>query len=276
MPSISEYYSVVEEAIRQLEQLYIAVDTRRLKVADPQLDPTNDWYNALWTIQYSINQYQMMLAVHQYERVSKEKMQALFVNSAVGESVGKASKVILHIKREFDTLRILETLYGVPWQDILRYNNLTSETFETAGEINIPLPVSTENNQNKDIPVFGNQEGLKILGTDLPVELVDDGAGDLLVLDEEDSFAQLIKTISEAQAGDFPFYEDFGLQIQAGEDLPDEAVAPMIQVKIFDGFKKDPRIKEIEVESIVKSGTAYTVNTVIHPIVGEAIKTQVV
>jgi hypothetical protein len=275
MPSMSEYYSVIEDSIKKLEQIYVLVDTERLKVMNPELDENQNWYDTLWNIQNSINQQQLMLAVHKFERISKEKMQALFTHSTVGESTGKSVKSVVHIKRDFDTLRILENQYGVAWQDILKFNSMTSADFENAKTILIPIPVDIENNANKDIPVFGDQEGLKILGTDLPIELIADDSGDLLVLNEQDSFAQLIKTISETEKGDFPFYENFGLQLQVGEQVPAEAVESMMQIKIFDGFKQDPRIKEVEIQSITQSNTSRNATVIIHPVVGEAIKAQV-
>ncbi len=275
MASISEYYNVVGRFIQQLEELYSIVNEERLKIESPELSSSIDWYGTLWNIQDTINKMQLMYSIHQFERVSKEKMQLLLSQSYSGESIGKVVRNIEYKKREFDTLRTIENQYGVTWQEILQYNNMTSEDFNNSEKIIIPITSEIENETNKNVPVFGSQEGKKVLGTDLPIILQVGIDGDLLALNEEASFVQLINTISNAQQGDFPFYENFGLQLNIDEDMPDEAIDAMLQIKIYNGFKQDARIKEVEILSIEHKGTTRLVTVVIHTITGGSINLQV-
>jgi len=267
--TLLNYFSEIERGIQALSSMYAAIERES---QDDDL-AVGDWLTALWQLQNAINKLTIASAIHRFERVTKDQMLALFRAQGEGKSTGKVILSIPHTLTAFDTLRSLELKYGVEYPEILQYNNLTSEEFETLQPgtmISIPVPVSILQ-KTLDIPVFGDQTGENILGRDLPNAVVEGTDGDLKVLEPRDSFVQAINNLSLSQFGDLPFYETYGLNLQAGGDLPRDAEDALAQINIINGFSNDPRIKTFELLDIVREQTALRISAQITPIKGEPI-----
>jgi LysM repeat protein len=268
--NLSNYYNEVERGMLALEEAYARIEAEASKLEDSDFDAV-DWGGILWSIQDAINNSQILNAVHKFERLSKEQMQALFAAQAAGESTGKIVVVVVHTIRQTDTLRSIELEYGVPWQDILDYNGMTANEFNTLEEIKIPIHVDVTSRASKEILVFGDQTGLNILGRDLPNELVEDSSGDLKVLEPVDAFAQAMDNLAKARRGDLPYYENWGLDLRLDEDWPAEAFDSALQLRVAQGFSADPRVKNVSVLEITRDGTAVKIRVEIEPLQGPSL-----
>jgi len=272
MPNVQlgQYYNIVDQTIKAFENLYASVKIAMEQIANPQYD-TNDWYGALWDIQNTINQLQVMANVHKFERVSQDQMKAIFTSFDNGTPSGKTVVSIAHTITDFDTLRSLEVKYGIPWQTILDFNNISPSDIATGMAIDIPVQVNIMPNASTQIAVVGDQSGLNILGADLPDEIIDDGNGDLLVLDPLTSFQQAIDNLITTQKGELPYYEDYGVDLILPEQYPVEVQESMIQVRLNEALSAEPRIKQITILDVSKTGNTIQASLQVQPLVGEPI-----
>lgn len=270
---ISDYYAQVDLGISQARAVYEAVDVERQKVSNPDLDPARNWSDTLFQIQAIINQLYLMAGIAQFERTTKDRMRALLTAAAQGLSSGKVTIAITHELSDLDTLRSLELQYGVPWTQILDFNAMTISDFEAASSVQIPMAVELQQPGNQDIPVFGDQTDVNILGTDLTPDLDAGDDGDLLAQDPVTSFQQWVDTVSVSEKGDFPFYEDFGTNLDLSEDLPRAALDSMIQLRISEAFSVDPRITDVQLIDISHDGNTVTATTRIQTIQGQQFET---
>ena len=267
--TLVNYHTEIERGIIALEAAYAAIERDAKKDANPDFHATN-WDDLLWSIQEEINNLHVMGAIHMFERLSKVQMQALFAAQTRGESTGKIIVPIEHALRTFDTLRSLQLEYGVPWQDVLVYNNVAAKDFSSQATIKIPLPVDISS-RAKNIPVFGDQSERNILGRDLPNELIEDSSGDLKVLGPEDTFVQAMNNLAQTLKGDLAYYEEYGLDLRVGEDWPSEAYDAAIQLRISQGFQADPRVKALKVLDVLRQGVSLNIKVEIEALQGPAI-----
>jgi hypothetical protein len=259
----------MENAISVLKALYAAIEYQRERIPNADFD-TVDWAGLLWQIQSQINQLQLMDSIEQFERMSESNMQALFNAITNGEPAGKITVSLTHTVSTIDTPRSLELKYGVPWQQILDYNHISSSDFKSQVTIQIPLPEELTPGPANGIPTFGDQSGYNILGTDI-VDTLDIEDADFLVLDPVDSFAQCMKHLTNSARGDQPFYETYGLDLVANEQNPQAAQNSVLQLKIQQGYSSDPRVRQVDVVSITKTGVALSMEVRITPLVGSSI-----
>lgn len=137
--------------------------------------------------------------------------------------------------------------------------------------IKIPLPFRIADRMTKDILVFGDQTGENIFGHDLTEELDDDGLGDFKVLEPRETIQQSMQILATTRKGEISYQEDFGLDIQVGEDWERESIDSFLQMKIIESYKQDPRIKDVEITSMSKQGTGLSADVKIIPIIGQAV-----
>lgn len=266
---ITDYYGMVQNAIIVFQGIYDSIYQQSQEITDPDYDASIDWNDVLWKIQNSINNLQKAYVVERYQRVSKEQMQSLFSAYINSESPGKIIVGFTHNIREFDTLRLLEVQYGVPWQNILSYNNITASEFETQTSVQIPVPIDLAIRASNDITVFGDQTGELILGKDFPNEIAENADGDFKVLTPSETIKQGVQNLSVSQQGDLPFYENYGLNLELSQDVPFESVESFIQLRILEGFSIDPRIQAVEVLETVRTQNAVNVTVELRPVQGE-------
>ena len=266
---LTDYYSVVQNAIIVYEGILNQIYLKSLQIAEPDFDPSIDWANILFRLQNTINNLYNIKAVHKFQRVSQEQMQSLFAAYINNESPGKIIVGFTHTLRSFDTLRSLEVQYGVPWQNILAYNNITASQFATQETINIPVPIDLSLRASNNIAVFGDQTNEAILGADFPNDIQEDSTGDFKVLTPSETIKQGVQNLSTAQQGDLPFYESWGLNLILAEEVPSDTVESFLQLRILEGFSIDPRIDTVEVLETVKQGNTITISVQIKPIQGD-------
>lgn len=266
---ITDYYGVVQNAIIVFQGIYDSIYQQSQEITDPDYDPTIDWNDVLWKLQNSINNLQKAKTIERFQRVSRAQMESLFSAYINAESPGKIIVGFVHNIREFDTLRTLEIQYGVPWQNILAFNNITASEFETLTTIQIPVPIDLAIRASNDIAVFGDQTNDLILGKDFPNEIAEDTDGDFKVLTTSETIKQGVQNLSVAQQGDLPFYENYGLNLELAQDVPADSVESFIQLRILEGFSIDPRIQAVEVLETTKTQNAVNVTVEIRPVQGE-------
>ena len=253
---LTDYYSNIENGIAKLQALYAETVKRMSYVAQPDYDTTN-WSDILCSIQDAINQLKILDSIHQFERLSKSEMKSLMQAYEDGSGSGKVVIPYQYTVKDYDTPRLISLNFGIAWPTIAQYNGIT-DSFLIAGTI-ILIPLTEEISQriSKNILVFGDQTGIKILGTDLPNALTAEN-GDLQVLNEKDSFKQNIDNILLTVKGDYPFYESFGGAVKMGQDYSGDALLSMVQMGISDSITADARIKEIDVLNVSKSDDSPT------------------
>jgi hypothetical protein len=71
--------------------------------------------------------------------------------------------------------------------------------------------------------------------------------------------------------GDVPFYETFGLDLEAGDDYPPETILSLVQVKVLNGFMQDPRVMNIDVLSVTRDGNSLSVGVQVQPLQGGSV-----
>jgi hypothetical protein len=269
--TLSQYYAQIAQAIAALEQMLatLLVNAPAGELAD--YDTTN-WSDAVWQVQNAINQLRIAGAADKFERVTREQMQTIFRAYDAGEPTGKVVISVPHVRSDRDTLRLLEYRYGVAYDTILQYNGLSASAFYAlAPGATILIPVEADVTTAKDIAVFGDQSGQNILGRDLPNALAAGPDGDLQVMEPVETFQQAMRNLALSIRGDMPFYETFGLDLQAGADYPPEAILSLVQVKVLNGFMQDPRVKNIDVLSVTRDGNSLSVGVQVQPLQGGSV-----
>lgn len=265
-----EFYVEIERGINTYEDMYTDIQREMAKSEHPAYDVT-DWYGILTNIRRAIDALNRMKNVHMFEKVSKQQLDALFSAHSIDASTGKIVIGVEHTIAEYETLRSIERLYGVSWREILEYNDITAAEFEGVDTIIIPIPINNLRRATNNIMVFGDQTGLNILGKDLLEELADNEDADLKVLDPANSFKQNINHLSNSSKGTIPYYEDYGMDIDVGEDWGAEAYESIIQIRVMESLRKDPRVKEVRTPSLSRDGNKVNVTVEIVPFVGDAI-----
>ncbi len=270
--TLSEYYAQVDAALNEYESLHAVIENQIAFIEDPELDPRVDWSRIMYEIEKAMNVLQVLRSIHMFERITKNQLEEIFrsQNFETG-SMGKVIITITHEITDLDTPRGLEMKYGIAWEDILIYNNLTTEEFYEQSTILIPIPVRIADRITKDILVFGDQTGENIFGHDLTEELDDDGLGDFIVLEPRETIQQSMQILSTTQKGEISYQEDFGLDIEVGEDWVRESIESFLQMKIIESYKKDPRVRDVEITRINKEGTGLSADVTIIPIIGQAV-----
>ena len=270
MSKLVEYYVELERGINIYEDICTDITREMNKSVHPAFEET-DWYGILANLRTAIDVLNKMKNVHMFERVSKEQLDQLFSAHSIDASTGKIVFGITHNIASYETPRSIEVLYGVSWVDILEYNDITAEEFESLDTVIIPVPLERLKSATTNIMTFGDQAGLNVLGKDISETLEEDDTGDLKALAPAESFAQNINNLANSQKGSIQYYEDYGMDIDVGEDWAEEAYEGLIQIRIMSSLKKDPRVKEVQVPVLRRESNKIYAEVVIIPFVGDAI-----
>lgn len=270
-PKLTQYFSEVAKAIAALEQVRATLEANAPAGELADYDRTN-WSEAIWRVQNAINRLRVAEKADRFERVTPEQMATIFRAYDAGQPTGKVVISVPHKITDRDTLRLLEWRYGTFYTRILTYNGLDAGSFYAlAPGTTIQIPVEADVTTAKDVAVFGSQSGQNILGRDLPNVLAEGADGDLAVLEPVETFEQSMRNLALSIRGDVPFYETFGLDLQAGADYPQEAILSLVQVKVLNGFMQDPRVKNIDVLDVTREGNGLSVKVQIQPLQGGAV-----
>jgi len=127
--TLTEYYAQIDKALNLYESLQAIIENHIALIEDPELDQV-DWPRIMYVIEKSMNALQVLRSIHMFERLTKTQLEEIFRSQNM--ETGGQGKVILTVEHEItelDTPRSLEMKYGIPWTDILEYNNMTTADF---------------------------------------------------------------------------------------------------------------------------------------------------
>ncbi|MHB8841002.1 MAG: LysM peptidoglycan-binding domain-containing protein [Candidatus Aquicultor sp.] len=204
-----------------------------------------------------------MLAIHKFMRLSRE---AFFAKS---ESPTSQKINTTHTVSQFETPTGIALKYKMTLEDLLKKNNITTTEF-TPGLV---LKVELDDNGGtgelskvyEDIPTFGSQEGILVLGKDTGNDLkcVD---GDLKILEPEDTVAQGVMNRLMTDSLSYPYEDEFGVRSLVGSELPFELIQGMYLLEINNQLNLDKRIESIESISVERVGNGITISGVVQAI----------
>lgn len=176
--------------------------------------------------------------MHRLYQLSQEEHNERLAALTSGENRPPAiPSTRLHRIEGRQTIFDIADQYGVSWETLLEYNDLEPDDIHPGMELVIPITKEIGAVPFPEVPTFGSHRGASVLGTDLPNALDVDEDGDLLVLDEPNTFLQGIDNII-ILADDFFFSED--QEILSGNEL-----AEFMRIKLFELLNQDKRIRDI-------------------------------
>ncbi len=252
---------VVKDIKNPLESLKAALEMLDSSITPPMLDEAGSSTPLDLTTIRIITQLkkaaseteESILALENMDRflkTSPDKLDEVLRARASGSDkiLVKTTKTYTVGNRE--TIQKIAQDYGVSWREILEYNNLSPLDIETGVELKIPL---TEELfiVDDDYPVFGDLEGVNILGQDLTTDFGADEDGDLRTLSPSDTFIQGLECLLETQPGDLAGHPSWGFRIP-GTDLPQEVSGEFDGVKVEETLYQDVRVEEVESVSVTR------------------------
>jgi len=203
---------------------------------------------------------------------SKEESANIFVfNDIHNYDTWILDSTVENGKKYFYSAFILDKSFGDTFSPTIDVSITIYSTIKSACTIKIPIPFRIADRITKDILVFGDQTGENIFGKDLTEELDDDGLGDFKVLEPRETIKQSMQILATTRKGEISYQEDFGLDIQVGEDWERESIESFLQMKIIESYKLDPRVKDVEITGMSKQGNGLSADVKITPIIGEAV-----
>lgn len=231
----TEYFKNMEEALRQIG----------LAIVETELQMTDEYDTINYTqILNDLNNTRRgilkMLAVHKFMRMSKET----FSTQEVGGGIRKRESI--HIVKQFETPVGIALKYSMSLEDLLRKNNITTSEIEAGMTLKVDTNRETFIKVYEDIPTYGSQEGLLVLGKDTTNDLQYDDGGDLKILTPSETVAQGIMNRISSDAQSYIYEENFGVRNLAGNELPGDLGKEMYLLEITEQIKFDNRIIEIE------------------------------
>ena len=272
--STPKYYIVIQKALSYYEGLYGYFSAQADLIEDPELDAKN-WSEILLSLQQAINALKVMAAIHQFEQMSKERVEAALLAYEQGIGGGKEFMPARYIVTGFDTWRSLEKKFGVSWEYILQYNCKQSSELVAGETLKIPT-LSAQQRSAGDVFVLGDHADELVLGRDLPNTLLVGSDGDLFVLEPKESFQQSMNNRLLAERGELAFYESFGTDLMIGEDYPQEAFDSMMQLRVAESVTSDERVSGMSILDVSRDPSNQTranINIEIGTICGTKIKT---
>ena len=258
MTTAAEYYKQLDEALRQIDLAIVDVE----RSMTDEYEATN--YPAMLSdLNNTRRNILKMLAIHKFMRLSKEA----FI--AKSESPSSQKINITHTVSQFETPTGIAIKYRMTLEDLLKKNNITTSEFEAG----LVLKVELDDNGGtgelskvyEDIPTFGSQEGILVLGKDTGNELkcID---GDLKILEPEDTVSQGVMNRLMTDSLSYPYEDDFGVRSLVGSELPLELIQGMYLLEIGNQLDLDKRIESIENLSVERAGNGITISGVVQAI----------
>lgn len=258
MTTAAEYYKQLEESLKQID----------LAIVDVQRSMTDEYDSVnyaqmLADLENTRRNVLKMLAVHKFMRMSKEAF--------IAKSESPTSQKIntTHTISQFETPMGIALKYKMTLEDLLRKNNITTPEF-TPGLV---LKVEIDDNSGMgeltkiydDIPTFGTQEGISVLGKDAGNDLkcVD---GDLKILGPQDTVAQGVMNRLTTDSLAYPYEDEFGVRSLVGSELPSDLIQGMYLLEINNQLSLDKRIESIESLAVERAGNGITISGVVQAI----------
>lgn len=242
-----EYYRNLEGSLRIID---LAIVDLERSMTD-EYDTTN-YSKTLCDLNNTRRAILKMLAVHKFMRMSKE----IFIKQTLGSGQMQES---IHIVKQYETPVGIALKYNMSLEDLLRKNNVTTTEIEAGMTLRVNVNQEAFTKIYEEIPTFGSQEGLLVLGKDVSNNLQCDDIGDLNILTPGETVAQGILNRLTCKAGSYIFEENFGVRNDNSGDLPTELSEEMFLQEVKSQLKFDNRIVEIENLLSVKEQTTLKV-----------------
>lgn len=151
----------------------------------------------------------------------------------------RISGTIPHTVGDADTAETIEDLYGVDFDEVLSWNDLTPDEALVAGrQIDVPVTTATASGKRfASLPVFGSQFGTDAWGVDLDLDLRVDTDGGLLTVSREDALIQGANWLIEEAQDEI---------LQFANAIPEVGRIPALRAKVEALLLVDKRIEAIE------------------------------
>jgi LysM repeat protein len=252
-----DYYNKLERALAITEN---SIARAEIKATD-EYDAVNHT-EILYSLYKVKNAIIRMQNAHKFYRLSKDA----FILKAERKESKKIE--ILHEVKGYETLTLIAQKYGIEINQILEKNNITSNDLVAGMILRLEMPDSKKLLAvYENIPTYGSQEGILVLGTDVSNNLLVDADGELQILSCEDTLKQGLTNRMTTRKGDYPLADDFGIEIGSSGEIPNDLYESFYLIKITNQLKQDARISEIidlsvtrEQNSIKAIGTVKTIN----------------
>lgn len=196
-----------------------------------------------------------------YYGMSREAYQAFVEGAgAAGAPAPNIASTVRYVVTDTDTPSSIEARYGVAWADILAANDLApDEALYPGTALLVPATRARGPQGIRGLPTFGSHLGEEAWGRDLPLELVDDGAGGLALVTGEDALVQGVTWI----------VEQFGPELMAsGAAIPDVVRPSYIRRRLESLLRQDGRFIGSEIAVGIDTEGAIQVNGTLHAVNG--------
>jgi hypothetical protein len=254
-----DYYNKLERALAITEN---EIAKTEIKATD-EFDVINyaEILNSLYKTKNTIIK---MLNAHKFYRLSKEA----FINKAEKKESKRVE--ILHTVKSYETITLIARMYGIDPTQILEKNNIISSDLAAGMSLRLEIPDSKKLlTVYENIPTYGSQEGILVLGKDVRNDLMFNADGDLETLSCEDTLKQGLENRMTTIKGDYPLADDFGIEFGSNTEIPNDLYESFYLIKITNQLKQDARIADIidltierEQNSIKAIGTVKTINKI--------------
>lgn len=154
--------------------------------------------------------------------------------------------IITHTVKDFETPLSISKKYNKDLSEILILNNATIEDIVAGKELKILLTNKSLYEIYQNIPTFGSQKDLLVLGNDLPNVLTEDEDGDFLVLDPVTTLEQGVNNRLKTKKGSYPLDDTFGTDVTNRLGFPDDIANALITVNISEQLEGESRLSSIE------------------------------
>ena len=206
----------------------------------------------LYNIQNLYNKLLLLYNLHKFFKLDKETAEKMLIAYDRGDTSMKIIMSTVHTVTEYETIETIAQKYNLDWQDIAEFNDVSPLDIEPGDELEIPYETDPREMRQAflDNPVFDIPEGVKVLGRDLPNELVADSSGDLQVLTYRETLEQGLKNTITTEQGDLPLYPDFGFNSTLKQDFPEDLRFEMLKVNLANALERDTRVLRVPRETI--------------------------
>jgi LysM repeat protein len=207
-----------------------------------------------------------MLNVHKFARLTKEA----FIQMQENQIDKRVEKI--HTVASFETGIGIASKYGMTLDELLQKNNILSSEVIPGQQLKVEVDPSQGLNKVYDnIPTFGTQEELEILGRDWQSELKADYNGDFVVLDPISTLVQGMINRITTKKGEYPTEPEFGLDDQVGTEIPDDLEQNTLMIRIINQLLQDNRLTDITSIDVTRQQ-----NSILYTIVALAINNKTV
>ena len=189
------------------------------------------------------------------------------------DTAGSKEMTIQHIVTGYETPSKIAKKYNIDISQVTDRNNKASNDIVTGDTLNLSVPNTNQfftNEELQTFPFFGDRNGDCILGSDLGKELKVDWNGDLMSLNNSETFRQGILNRLTTAKGDYPLNDSFGLdRFVGGSNLPGDLSDAMFSIEAQAQIMNDYRVKEITDVVTVREANSITIQASILGINGK-------